>query len=139
MFMLAINALTVDWKTIIGTAGLELGTEHPRVAAACVDREADVLRRGADSCVDVVHSATKNFLQVANSDLFGLSLLQRAAWHAVGLHADDLWLGVDMIDEGKQHEAAEEREQHKAAEGQQHLECHCVRKIVVVRSGCNGW
>jgi hypothetical protein len=55
--------------------------------------------------------------------MFSVSLVEVAARHARGLHADDLRLSVDKVDEGKQQEAAQKGEQHEAAERQQHLDC----------------
>jgi hypothetical protein len=71
--------------------------DHTGVAARRIDRKSDVLGRGADSGVDHVEKVAG----VADTEASSVSLLERAARRARGLHADDLWLGVDMVDEGK--------------------------------------
>jgi hypothetical protein len=74
--------------------------------------EKDILARSAHSGFEEVAGVV-----VVNGDLTFVSLLEgAAARHALCLHADDFWLGVDMVDERKQHEAAEEGEQHEAAD-----------------------
>lgn len=123
------HALTADGQLGV-LCSSELGTEHPSLGASGVDHECDILARCADSGVDIVCQ-----VEVAgHRDVRAASLLQRVdVRHALGLHADDLRLSVDVIDEGKQHEASEEGEQHEAAERKQHLECHCGGVVVVFK------
>ena len=78
---------------------------------------------------------------VAKVKLSSISLVESVAGHALGLHADDLRLGVDNIDGREQQEAAEDGEQHEAAGGQRHLGCRCwggLLVCLVVRGGSIG-
>lgn len=112
----------------------ELRAGEPRVVAGRVDLERDGLLRSADGSAEDV----KEHL-IAEVKLSGIPLVQSVAGHALGLHADNLRLGVDMTDGGEQQEAAEDGEQHHAAGGQQHLECRCWGLVrFVVRCGSSG-
>lgn len=115
----------------------DLGAEHPSVAKDSTDRKPDFLTRCADGRGGIVDEVVEVSevqgprIQVRRGA--AVPLLQIVgARHALGLHADDLWLSVDMADKGKQREAAEEGEQHEAVEGQQHFVCHCLGSLLVL-------
>lgn len=86
----------------------ELRTRHPYVRSRGVDDKCDALPRCAYRGVDVVHDVEV----VGDAHGAGVSLVQSVGVHALSVHADDLGLGVDMIDGREQQETAEDGEQH---------------------------